>query len=171
MTDPMSIYGPEHYDGEYFLQLRRWLDTQKFKRGVEIGFAWGMSAHAYLETQESKLISIDLNDNMGRGEGTTKVYGDRWEFIAGDSSATLASLPGKFDYIYIDGDHDAGPVMSDLLAAHKKLDKGGVIVCDDYGNPCGVKESVDAFCKDKNYSLEPMPENPNGGVILRKKSA
>ncbi len=163
-----DLYGPEHFDSPYFQSLKDWMSTQNFKSGVEIGLAWGMSTLAYLETQTSKLISIDLGDNMGKGDGISRTYKDRWEFVQGDSSTILITLPGKFEYIYIDGDHDYEPVTKDLESAHKKLVKGGLIVCDDYGNPCGVKQAVDEFCEAKGYILEIMPNNPNKAAILRK---
>lgn len=164
-----QLYGPEHFDGAYFKVLKEWLATQEFKRGVEIGFAWGMSAMAFLETQAAPLTSIDLNDNMGKADRLKELF-SRFEFVQGDSSSTLAKLDGDFDYIYIDGDHSYEAVVKDLAAAHKKLRKGGVIVCDDYGNPCGVKQAVDEFCKTKKYDREVMDGNPNGGVILRRKN-
>lgn len=166
-TEINQLYGPEHYDSPYFESIKAWLATQTFKRGVEIGFAWGMSAMAYLETQSSPLISIDVNDMMEKNDKIKQVYGDRFKLIFGDSSRTLMELEGKFDYIYIDGDHNYKGVIKDLVAAHKKLEKGGVIVCDDYGNPGGVKRAVDEFCVKYEYKLEQMPSNPNGGVILR----
>lgn len=162
-----QLYGAEHFDSPYFEVLKRWLATQEFKRGVEIGFAWGMSAMAFLETQAAPLTSIDLNDNMKKA-GRVKELFNRFEFIEGDSAKTLAKLDGLFDYIYIDGDHEYPQVKLDLEAAHKKLAKDGVIVCDDYGNPCGVKQAVDEFCKKYGYSLEVMDGNPNGGVILKR---
>lgn len=167
-NDVEQLYGAEHYSNGYFKALKSWLNTQKFKRGIEIGLAWGMSAHAYLETQDSDLISLDVDDNMNRGEGINMVFPDRWKLITGDSSTNLLKQTGKFDYIYIDGDHSYGGCMSDLQAAHTKLDSGGVIVCDDYGNPFGVRQAVDKFCKEHNYSIENMANNPNGGVILKK---
>ena len=168
MIDPMSIYGREHYDGEYFTNLRSWLSEQKFKRGAEIGFAWGMSAMAFLETQKAPLTSFDLNDVMEKHDKVKSVYGYRFTLIIGDSSTNLLKEEGTFDYIYVDGDHEYQPVVKDLEAAHKKLSTGGVIVCDDYGNPCGVKQAVDEFCDKYGYSLEVMHGNPNGGVILRR---
>lgn len=170
MIDPMSIYGKEHHDSTYFTNLRNWMSEQKFKRGAEIGFAWAMSTCAFLETQEASLTSFDLNDNMEKHEKVKNVYGDRFNLVIGDSSTNLLKENGTFDYIYIDGDHDYQPVVKDLEAAHKKLEKGGVIVCDDYGNPCGVKQAVDEFCEKYGYSLEAMHGNPNGGVILRRRN-
>jgi len=167
-TKVKQLYGDNYGHDSYFRALRIWLSTKKFKKGVEIGFAWALSARAYLETQDSKLISLDMNDEMGKGEGIRQEFGDQWELILGDSSTNLLALPGKYDYIYIDGDHTYGGVVKDLAAADAKLAKGGCIVCDDYGNPCGVAQAVDEFCLGLDYKLEFMKDNPNGGVILTK---
>lgn len=169
MTTVDQLYGAEHFDYAYFESLKKWLSTQNFGKGAEIGFAWGMSARAYLETQMGLLVSIDLNDDMNKAEALRERY-HNFEFIKGDGVKNLLSLPGEFDYIYIDGDHTYKAVARDLEASHKKLAKDGVIVCDDYGNPCGVKQAVDEFTKKYKYSLEHMDGNPNGGVILRKKN-
>ncbi|GAB1658086.1 hypothetical protein Mh1955_12220 [Mannheimia haemolytica] len=37
-----------------------------------------------------------------------------------------------FDYIYIDGSHEAPDVLFDALLAHRLVRKGGVISFDDY---------------------------------------
>ena len=169
-TKVEQIYGDNYGHDSYFRAMRDWLSTKKFKNGVEIGFAWSLSARAYLETQKSKLISLDMNDNMGRGHGIKEEFGDQWELILGDGADNLKKLPGKFDYIYIDGDHTYGTVVRDLAAANKKLAKGGYIVCDDYGNPCGVAQAVDEFRKALGYNIEIMKDNPNGGCILTRKN-
>lgn len=161
-----ELYGPEHYDSPYFGSLKNWLSTQKFSRGIELGFAWGMSALAYLETQDSNLISIDLNDDMAKADKIKDAYGDRFTLILGDSSTTLLKQSGRFDYIYIDGDHSYEGVGRDLSAALKKVAKGGVIVCDDYGNSKDVKRAVDEFCKKNKFDLEPIAGNPNGGMVI-----
>lgn len=48
-----------------------------------------------------------------------------------DGLIYLRNIGAKAELIYIDGDHRAGPVMSDLVLAWKLLRKGGVILCDD----------------------------------------
>ena len=58
----------------------------------------------------------------------------------------------KFDFIYVDGDHTAGAVLTDACMAWPMLRKGGIMVFDDYHwKPDGYNEyqtpkrGVDAF--------------------------
>lgn len=48
-----------------------------------------------------------------------------------DGLIDLINKNVKFDFIYIDGDHRAGTVLTDLTFAWKTLNVGGVILCDD----------------------------------------
>jgi hypothetical protein len=43
-TKVEQLYGTEHFDNGYFESLKNFLSGREFKRGVEIGLAWGMSA-------------------------------------------------------------------------------------------------------------------------------
>lgn len=38
-----------------------------------------------------------------------------------------------YDFIYVDGNHDAHFVLIDMCMAWKILKKGGIMICDDYG--------------------------------------
>lgn len=57
---------------------------------------------------------------------------------------------GEFDLIYVDGDHEALPALTDMVLAWRKLAMGGIMVLDDYnrrwlhGKPKS-KEAIDAF--------------------------
>jgi predicted O-methyltransferase YrrM len=59
---------------------------------------------------------------------------------------------GKFDFIYVDGEHSAYAVLSDMVKGWEALKPGGVMIIDDYLWP-PVKDSalplvrpVDTFC-------------------------
>jgi predicted O-methyltransferase YrrM len=73
-----------------------------------------------------------------------------------------------FDFIYIDGSHQATDVIEDAILAFKLLKQNGVMAFDDYkwnnqGNPCNhPKIALDAFVSifadklqviEKNYQL------------------
>jgi len=56
------------------------------------------------------------------------------EYVCKYSSDGLTDLIKsgvKADFIYIDGDHRAGEVLTDLVMSWKLLNVGGVIMCDD----------------------------------------
>ena len=65
--------------------------------------------------------------------------------------AMLATAEQEYDFIYIDGSHQAADVLTDGCMAFPMLKKGGVIVFDDYlwGKELGLlhnpKIAVDAF--------------------------
>lgn len=69
----------------------------------------------------------------------------------GLSVLSVTMQPLQFDFIYIDGSHQAADVMTDACMAFPLLKKGGVMVFDDYlwGKELGVlhnpKIAVDAF--------------------------
>lgn len=52
-----------------------------------------------------------------------------------------------FDYIYVDGSHEAPDVLFDALLAHRLVKKGGVISFDDY------LWSSDEMGKQRHYML------------------
>ena len=47
-------------------------------------------------------------------------------------ASLVGSMAGKFDFIYIDGSHQATDVMTDACMALGLLKEGGVMVFDDY---------------------------------------
>ncbi|HFC11916.1 MAG TPA: class I SAM-dependent methyltransferase, partial [Anaerolineae bacterium] len=62
---------------------------------------------------------------------------------------------GKYDFIYIDAEHEYKWGMSDSLNAFKMLKKGGTIVWDDYATWPGLKQAVEELAADKPiYHIE-----------------
>lgn len=68
----------------------------------------------------------------------TQEYGDKIKLIEETSLSALTSLLWVnlmgpiFDFIYVDGSHDASDVLFDAVASHHLLKKGGIIIFDDY---------------------------------------
>ena len=53
--------------------------------------------------------------------------------IKGHSDAILITLPlDHFDIIYVDGSHEAAPVLMDAMLCWYRLKPGGVLIFDDY---------------------------------------
>ncbi len=139
------------------------------KSGLEIGFCWGMSAFAFLESCAGTLLSVDLDDSK-RKEGLFKAkYSDRWSILYGRSPDVLKSINWKYQWIYVDGDHTYESAKADLDGVLPLLAKGGVIACDDYGiEKFGVKKAVDEFAKKNGFKITKIEGHTNGAVFLKK---
>lgn len=82
---------------------------------------------------------------------------DRIWVLAGDSwSQCLKLNADRFDFVYVDGSHEACDVLHDAVQAFRVVRTGGIIVFDDYGwgvaGQSRPKEAIDAFLlcfKDK----------------------
>jgi predicted O-methyltransferase YrrM len=120
---------------------------------LEVGSAFGFSAcvmalagarhvtavdpHTWLNSHEAMTANLDAAGVTGQ---VTVVRG--W------SPGILATVPGPFGLVFIDGDHGAAAVMADVEAARKLLAGGGVLAVHDYGEDCccpGVRDALDAL--------------------------
>ena len=58
----------------------------------------------------------------------------------------------RFDFAYVDGEHTAFAVLSDMVKAWEALKSGGVMVVDDYlwppveNSPLPLQRPIDTFC-------------------------
>jgi predicted O-methyltransferase YrrM len=57
---------------------------------------------------------------------------DRVRFITSRSLDHLASGRGRYDLVFLDGDHAAATVYREIPAALARLNEGGVILLHDY---------------------------------------
>lgn len=138
--------GVEHQSGGFYEKSMSEVES-RFRRNTDI--ARERAAHA-----------IDLHVHK-----TTSDLA-----LAGLLAAGKASY---FDFIYIDGSHQAPDVLTDAILAFKLLRVGGILAFDDYlwseNLPQGVdpvrcpKIAVDAFC---NIFCRKMKVMPGGGVQL-----
>jgi predicted O-methyltransferase YrrM len=53
-------------------------------------------------------------------------------FVVSDSAAYLGAIEARFDFIFIDGDHDTDAALRDVTGALRCLGHGGIIVLHDY---------------------------------------
>lgn len=75
----------------------------------------------------------------------------------------------KFSFVHIDVDIYQ-PTLDSLAFFYPRMNKGGVIICDDYGfSICpGATRAVDEFLADKPEQMIPMP--CGGGFLIKDTS-
>lgn len=135
---------------------------------IEVGCYAGMTT-GYLvgriapEVPSLQYIAIDpYSSSVDIGEDLNKIYEffttnlDNFKFknnikLYRDTSTValirLFNEGFKPQLIYVDGDHTASTVLSDLVLGFEILEQGGMIVCDD---------SVHWKYKDKNGTTDPQ---------------
>jgi O-methyltransferase len=72
----------------------------------------------------------------------------------------------KFSFVHIDVDL-AKPTRESLAFFHPLMEKGGIILCDDYGfSTCrGATEAIDDYLRDKPEKMLALPDG--GGFLIR----
>lgn len=158
----------------------------KPRRILEIGTGWGLSGTVALEYGVRGLVSIDPNNGNDYGARakaqvlSAKGPDQTVEFIASFSSGAESHIIGKFDVVYIDGDHCGEVPFQDLLMAKDYLEPaGGYIVLDDFLHPgnwtddlnrrCHVAVAVARFMKENAGCAEAgiYPTNSNGFCVIK----
>ncbi|WP_223738232.1 class I SAM-dependent methyltransferase [Corallococcus sp. AS-1-12] len=112
-------------------------------RALEIGSFEGRSSLWLLENvlthPTSRLTCVDLfqGDAAKRFDENLAASGaaDRVEKRAGLSGVVLRQLPPEpvYDYIYVDGSHEAYDTLEDAVLCFRLLKPGGIMTFDDYG--------------------------------------
>ena len=76
--------------------------------------------------------------------------------IIGDSNRILKEIPREFDYVFLDGGHSYETVKIDLEHLTQVIEKGGIILCDDYdlSYASGVKRAIDEYVLKKKLNLK-----------------
>lgn len=150
---------------EYFKVL---IDKHNPKYVLETGFCTGRSTAVVLVNAKNieKMISIDINFDYVKilGREYRKILEDNFpcfSTIEDDSKNVLndtflkREFPNGIDWFTVDGDHSYGGCLFDLRSVHKHMNKGGIIIIDDYksGKPNGaylpeVTRACDDFHKE-----------------------
>ena len=125
-TAPIRILEVGSWQGGSTLWL---LDQVIAERGGSITCVdtWeGSSEHGFLATMGLQLEEL-FDANISRSG-----HGEQVDKRKGCSQDVLPQLAGRlFDFIYIDGAHEADLVLQDALNAHPLLAPGGFLVFDD----------------------------------------
>ena len=114
--------------------LKAMLKISGAKTILEIGFNYGHSAFTFLSLDsELTYHSVDIGQyehTLHNADQLKGLFGDRFEFTACDSKDLLPDLVSKYDMVFVDGDHTAHGMSSDLNLCNE----GGApfILLDDY---------------------------------------
>lgn len=147
----------------------------KPKRILEIGSFEGRSTVFFAEKalayqSEVEIVCVDTWEGSAEHEGVWNMGQVEQNFVhnielatqhhptatihkkQGHSHAKMIELlsqghEGYFDYVYVDGSHEAPDVLFDALLAHRLVRVGGVISFDDY------LWSPDASGEERHYML------------------
>ena len=160
---------------------------------VEVGVAFGENAEIILDSCELRHIwlvdpwdyvpdedPIGYADSIKDWQGCEDYcrakmlrFGDRATMLKCESvDAAKSSFNYGFDFVYIDANHKRPYIDNDLHAWFNKVKKGGIFGGHDYHNVnrpdyvCEVKDAVDAFFADKDYTLHiTEDEDPSWYII------
>ena len=123
---------------------------------LEIGSAFGYSACVMALAGARHVTAVDPHAQLASHQAMTANLdragvADVVTIVRGHSPGILATLPGPFGLVFIDGDHGSAAVIADVEAARKLLAGGGVLACHDYGEDCccpGVRWALEALFPD-----------------------
>lgn len=112
---------------------------------LEIGAAWGFSTLAILEAGAKSLLSVDSNTLIkAPAEVEANGYSDKYAWTCCRSDKFWEENQGiRFDLIYVDGSHLLKDIRIDLKEAWKRLNKGGMLLLDDWDHLKNVKPEGD----------------------------
>lgn len=137
-------------------QLHRLLRAMNARSVLDIGTYCGTSAlvfaHAVGDT--GRVITVDREDVNAAGAYWSRIPGGkrprqlleeaglerRVEFVTMDSADFMRSTEHRFDFISIDGWHEAYHVYADILLALGLVKRGGLIFLDDVQIPAAPIE-------------------------------
>lgn len=118
---------------------------------MEIGFGRGYSAVCAAKAfhdigVDGKVVSIDPTFDKEQLSLMSQVFPKEWlekiDLKQGMSQEILKTLPGSWDFVYIDGDHRAPAVEADWELAKDKWNS--ICLFDDYHLP--TKKEADIEC-------------------------
>lgn len=127
-------------------------------KALEIGTYEGRGAIWFLENilthESSRLVCIDPAIKPIFFENT-KQYKDKIQLINDKSQYALRSqqfLSNQFDFVYIDGSHNASDVLEDVILCFRYIARNGILIFDDYELEVdhelrGPKIAIDSFMR------------------------
>lgn len=99
-------------------------------------------------------------DNTKEAVKGTKVISCLVKDTSSNAMAKMIASGHKFNFIYIDGDHDPAVTLTDACMAWNLLSTGGVLLFDDYEYPeQPTKRGIDSFLSGFFGKYEPVLKN------------
>ena len=127
-----------------------------FKKGAEIGVDRGRFSEFMCQSMpELDLLCVDPWRVKLRGDSRYASTTERLEpyncvIVRRNSMDAVVNVPNdSLDFVYIDGDHHADYVVTDLVMWARKVKIGGIVSGHDYYRfrQAGVVEAVDFYTK------------------------
>lgn len=151
----MPKYSTDWFTGkdQTFSKLLSQFKFREYITGMEIGVYEGMCSNWLLDNilngKGSRLIAVDVFGDanemgvMGIQTGLDLYksnvlenpdHKDKIEIYQGASQVVLRSFPclESLDFVYVDGSHEQGDVLEDMVLVWRLLKQGGIMICDDY---------------------------------------
>lgn len=152
-TDWMQEQSSHEPSMQYAKDIYKVASTRDNFMALEIGMAWGFSTLALLEAGAKHLTSVDSNTlALGKEESEANGYTNHvWTCCK--SSKYWAENSTQFDVIYVDGSHLYEDVSLDLKEAWKRLNKGGLLMIDDWEHKNNQKVEEDGKSVEYGVSL------------------
>ena len=117
---------------------------------------------------------LDLSDLYWRFKHNTDIAKHPLQWLTlfqQDSFSALLNMAQSntklFDFIYVDGSHEAPDVLMDAMLCWKLLRQGGVMLFDDVGGGAGVGPAVASFMNVYQGKLEVVIDGYQVGVQKR----
>ena len=151
-----------HHHYHILYDIANTFNIDKTVKFLEIGAYAGASACLMLQRKNTSVTSVDIGTPIPKNVVMNNVskfniHDNDYRYIQGNShlASTYENLIGKYDIIFIDGDHSFDGVITDFQIYSKYLKDGGYIVFDDYNDSVHspeVKPAVDRIVEilDKN---------------------
>lgn len=142
-TDWMKEQSSHKPSMEYAKDIYEVASRLKDFRALEIGGAWGFSTLALLEAGAKSLETVDPNTQI-KAPAEAKANGyDNYIWNCVRSEQYWRENHASFDLIYIDGSHLYVDVKNDLYNAWTRVNKGGLLMVDDWDHPKNIQAEND----------------------------
>ena len=155
--------GIKELEGNYISKI---ILDNNYKKCLEIGMAFGVSAFYILSNENTNLTSIDpYQKTQWNNNGINLLkefnFDDRHKCIYDKSYQALPDLlkngEEKYDFIFIDGWHTFDYTLIDFFYADKLLKVGGIIIIDDALHK-GVEKTIKYI--SNNYKFYKKIDSP-----------
>ncbi len=153
------------YGGSMILQMKSKTPCHFISIDLFNGY-YGKSFDPHRKIDLTNHLEI-VNENIKNNNPHSHSY----ELIKGDSKKKEVCDKVKFniDFLFIDGCHSTEGVKGDFLNLKDKVNKGGLIVFDNYNDGCWpeVKPAVDELCDE--YTNEFKIKEISGNMLVLEK--